>query len=310
MRVLFFFLCLALASTTSPVVAKKMYKYQDASGNWVFTDKPPDGSTAEVETEQLEVSGRPNKLTVRRRGSESEPMLYIVNEYFGPVEVEISLNNALNVESFPPLPKRFIVPGASEIRAVTLRPQKANASWRYQTQYRATLGDPNASHKPEQPYRVPFETGRSFPISQGFNGAFTHNTPGSQYAVDFAMPEGTDIYAAREGRVMEVANDFFSGGAQEQFMQKANLVRILHKDGSMAVYGHLRLESARVTPGTRVKRGQRIGKSGNTGFSTGPHLHFVVQLNQGLTMRSVPFEFAGENGQAVQPREHTQLTAY
>ena len=109
---------------------------------------------------------------------------------------------------------------------------------------------------------------------------------------------------------MDVANDFFTGGASQKFMERANLIRILHDDGSMALYGHLRLESSRVTPGTRVKRGQRIGKSGNTGFSTGPHLHFVIQLNQGLDMRSTPFEFAGKDGKPLSPQAGMLLTAY
>ena len=290
--------------------AKKLYKYQDANGNWVFTDRPPGEDVSNVETEQIEISAKPAKLSIRQRGSQSEPMLYIVNEYFGPVAVEIALSKALNVESFPPLPKRYVVHGPSEIRAVSLRPKEKGQRWGYRTEIRAMLGDPNAKHKPSQPYRVPFGIGKSFPISQGFNGSFTHNTPSSQYAVDIAMPEGTEIYAARDGKVMEVANDFFSGGAQEKYMDKSNLIRILHDDGSMAVYGHLRLESARVTPGTRVKRGQKIGVSGNTGYSTGPHLHFAVQRNAGVEMRSVPFEFAGENGTPVKPQENLVLTAY
>ena len=297
----------------SPLVnAKKLYKYQDANGNWVFTDKPPSNTEeiSNIETEQIQISSKPSKLSIRQRGSQSEPMLYIVNEYFGPVEVQISLTQALNVESFPPLPKSFVVRGPSEIRAVSLRPKSKGERWGYRTEIRAMLGDPNGKHTPSQPYRVPFETGKSFPISQGFNGSYTHNTPSSQYAVDIAMPEGTDIYAARNGRVMEVSNDFFSGGAQEKYMDKANLIRILHDDGSMAVYGHLRLESARVTPGAKVKRGQRIGISGNTGFSSGPHLHFVVQLNSGDEMRSVPFEFAGKNGELIKPQEKLILTAY
>jgi murein DD-endopeptidase MepM/ murein hydrolase activator NlpD len=240
---------------------------------------------------------------------ESEPTFFVINEYRGPVEIELKLAKSYNVASFPPLPKRFVVPAASEIRAVVLRPQK-QGSWEYQTSYRYMLGDPQAQHNPQQPYRVPFAEGLTFPVSQGFRGVYSHNTPSSEYAVDIGMPEGTDVYAARDGIVMDVSNDFFSGGAdRDKFVDRANLIRIVHEDGTMAVYGHLRLESAQVAVGARVRRGQLIGKSGNTGFSSGPHLHFVIQKNAGLKMISVPFEFAGAGNQPITPQQGMMLTA-
>lgn len=306
----FFLYLLLFGFVCAPVTAKKLYKYQDANGNWVFTDRAPDDNVDNVESQSVQINSKPKKLAIRQRGTESEPLLYIVNEYFGPVEVEITLPQATNIESFPALPKRFIVPGASEVRAVSLRPRQRGQSFAYRTEVRAMLGDPNAQHQPPSAYRIPFAIGRSFPVSQSFNGSFSHNVPSSQYAVDIAMPEGTNIYAARDGIVMDVANDFFGGGAKDKYKERSNLIRILHDDGTMAVYGHLRSESARVTPGIRVRRGQHIGISGNTGFSTGPHLHFVIQVNTGLNMRSVPFEFAGQNGTTITPQAGTILTAY
>jgi murein DD-endopeptidase MepM/ murein hydrolase activator NlpD len=65
-----------------------------------------------------------------------------------------------------------------------------------------------------------------------------------------------------------------------------------------------------VRPGQIVRRGEYIANSGNTGFTTGPHLHFAVQKNSGLTMVSVPVEFADAAGRAVAPREGEQLIAY
>ena len=59
----------------------------------------------------------------------------------------------------------------------------------------------------------------------------------------------------------------------------------------MAVYAHLALETAQVYPGLKVYAGQLIGYSGNTGFSSGPHLHFAVQLNKGMELVSIPFKF-------------------
>ncbi|MGZ8097407.1 MAG: M23 family metallopeptidase, partial [Methylosarcina sp.] len=83
---------------------------------------------------------------------------------------------------------------------------------------------------------------------------------------------------------------------------------ILHDDGSMAVYAHMELEKAQVQPGEAVAVGQLLGYSGNTGYSTGPHLHFAVQYNQGMKLISVPFTFRTPLGQAEEPTAGAWLT--
>jgi len=71
-----------------------------------------------------------------------------------------------------------------------------------------------------------------------------------------------------------------------------NFVRIMHDDGTMGVYLHLMQGSVKVREGQRVLPGSALALSGNTGNSTGPHLHFVVQRNVGLALESIPFDFA------------------
>lgn len=100
---------------------------------------------------------------------------------------------------------------------------------------------------------------------------------------------------------MEVDNDFYKGGIDETYSSKANSIRILHTDGSMAVYAHLEEDKAQVYPGLKVAAGQLIGYSGNTGFTSGPHLHFAIQINKGMTLASVPFVFLNSMGQAEEP---------
>jgi murein DD-endopeptidase MepM/ murein hydrolase activator NlpD len=70
---------------------------------------------------------------------------------------------------------------------------------------------------------------------------------------------------------------------------RANFIRLLHDDGTMSLYAHLKSDGVLVRPGQRVTAGQRIGLSGNTGFTTGPHLHFAVQVNRGMRLLSLPF---------------------
>ncbi|MDR2309074.1 MAG: M23 family metallopeptidase [Paucimonas sp.] len=147
------------------------------------------------------------------------------------------------------------------------------------------MGDPQQR---TQEYLYPFPwKGGPFRLSQGPNGRFSHFGPRSRYAMDIAMPEGTPIIAARGGMVVKVENAQVGRGNNPA----GNFVRILHPDGTMGVYLHLMRGSVVVKEGQRVVVGQSLAKSGNTGNSTGPHLHFVVQRNVGLALESIPYRF-------------------
>jgi murein DD-endopeptidase MepM/ murein hydrolase activator NlpD len=76
----------------------------------------------------------------------------------------------------------------------------------------------------------------------------------------------------------------------------------------MAVYAHLQPNSIRIRPGGRVPAGAWIANSGNTGYSSGPHLHFVVQINAGLALESLPFQFRQPGGANLIP-ENTGMVS-
>ena len=301
-------LALVLLLGARPALTRSLYKYQDASGAWVFTDRPPQNASTPVEVQQLPISELPAKVTIRNRGSTDAPALTVINDYYGPVEVEISGEGIENMEAQPPLPVRVVAPARAETPAVTLKP--TGRRWRYGYRARAVLGDSAAMHQPDQPYTPPFASGQQFPIGQAFDGAFSHQHPQSRYAVDIGLPLGTPVRAAREGVVMEFAADFLDGGLDPKYQERANAVRVLHADGTMAVYAHLQADSVRVRVGQRVERGAWLANSGNTGFSTGPHLHFVIQRNAGMELVSVPFEFAGPGGRGITPVAGMRLTAH
>lgn len=287
--------------TVTPVPAEKLYEYRDKNGVLHFSNVAPD-TEQPVKVKQVRVAGIEDRVLVTNTGTDAEPVISVLNEYGGPVEMEFVLLEGTNVLTDPPMPARRVVPPDSKTEVLHIWPASQEKFYAYQYSYRYCFGDPNAAHHPSQPYRPPFKVGNTFRISQGFNGAYSHRDVQSKYAIDIAMPVGTPICAARDGIVMDIANDFFTGGIdREDYAQRANFIRILHDDGTMALYAHLALESIRIGIGYRVSEGEVIAESGNTGFSTGPHLHFTIQKNNGMQLVSIPFEIYDETKRAVTP---------
>ncbi|MFL1418090.1 peptidoglycan DD-metalloendopeptidase family protein [Pseudomonas fildesensis] len=141
---------------------------------------------------------------------------------------------------------------------------------------------------PQQAYRYPLPwRGGPFRLTQGPSGSFSHTDAKSRYAMDIAMPEGTPIIAARSGVVVKTENSQAGRGSDAS----GNFVRVQHDDGTQGVYLHLKQGSVSVRPGQRVRVGSALALSGNTGNSSGPHLHFVVQQSTKAGLVSIPYEF-------------------
>jgi murein DD-endopeptidase MepM/ murein hydrolase activator NlpD len=108
---------------------------------------------------------------------------------------------------------------------------------------------------------------------QGYNGKYSHK---NKFALDFRLRKGKSVCAARSGKVIKMVEHNNEGGGNIKFVSKANYVVIDHGDGTYAGYWHLEQNGALVEVGDLVKVGDKIGKSGSTGFSTMAHLHFMV----------------------------------
>ncbi|MGY1458936.1 M23 family metallopeptidase [Luteimonas sp. A534] len=216
------------------------------------------------------------------------PEAWAENLLSGPIEVVLRARGPTPAAR-PALPARATVPALA--RVLVARVDRSDA----QLLLEVVPGHPGARPLDVE-YAWPLAT-RTLRIGQGWGGGVSHRDDENRHAVDFAVPEGTPVLAARDGVVMQVEARFTRGGmASPDDIDRANFIRILHGDGTMAVYAHLAPGGVQVRQGERVRRGQHIGTSGSTGYSGGPHLHFVVQANRGLRLASLPFKMFGPGG--------------
>jgi len=291
--------------------AQSLYKYRGENGEWIYSDRPPsDGSVVEVR--QLETSTAETEISVTHTFEGRTVELLAHNESYAPVELLLTFKTIRGLQyPHPDQEMRWVVPARTDLSLINLDLLEDGSTPFLEYQYQYLAGDPNARHKPNGAYRAPFAISSNYPVTQAFPQVATHTTRDSHYAVDVAMPIGTDIFAARGGVVFDVAASNFSGGLDPlKDGPSANVIRILHDDGTYAIYAHLNTNTIRVLPGDRVQRGQYIADSGNTGFSSGPHLHFAVVRNSGMQIESVPVTFLGANSDTVVPSAGMALTAY
>ena len=157
-------------------------------------------------------------------------------------------------------------------------------------------GDPSTvKHANTYQYLLPYKNRRK--LIQGNFGNFSHDHIASNHAFDFGTQIGDTLYAAREGKVVLTKEDSKKHGRTRKFINDGNYIIIQHDDGTTASYYHLNFNGAIVEKGDVVKRGQAIGISGMTGFTTIPHVHFVVHkatFENGNV--SVPIQFEGYIG--------------
>ena len=120
----------------------------------------------------------------------------------------------------------------------------------------------------ESPYILPYPVGSTYEVFQTYCGPVSHGKDG-QMAIDFLMPIGSPIVAARAGIVRRAYD------RHEDFGRRFNIIYIEHDDGTSAFYAHLQQGGAEVQVGDRVVAGQVIALSGASGTSL-EHLHFGV----------------------------------
>lgn len=276
-------LALLLCFVTVSVNAGTVYRFQDEKGRWHFTDQKP-----KRDHEQLEVVSSTKKRVAPELvwlKDNTETVLTASNPWFIPVQFEL-WSEGKRLQDW--------VVEAHGSQPVMLNKQPLT-EWLDSYEYRYRMGRPTAKGD-GTPLRPPIPAQGKFLISQAFHGHFSHKEEPNIYAVDIAMQLTDQVHAARDGIVVGVKDDYHMGGTDRFFLDKANYISVLHSDETYAVYAHILLGSALVKEGQRVKAGQALANAGTSGYSTGPHLHFVLRRNNGSKEVSEAFQFIAPSG--------------
>jgi hypothetical protein len=254
----------------------------------------------------------PFKLNFRAESGKQVVMAQ--NNGPAPILATVNLLNPQNAIVEPPSPIVMVVPPQASIPIASVHGAVAGKGYRVSTSFKYSIGDPDAVHNSAATYRLPFQDGQEIKIGQVIGGRITtHNAPDSRYAIDFSISVGTPILASRKGRIVDVDQNFTQGGNDPAL--KANHVLILHDDGTLGMYSHFSANRIDVSIGQWVEAGTLLGYSGNTGYSTGPHLHFAVLTNtrtpDGTAKYiSVPVTFVNEApNQKIQFTQDQKLVA-
>ena len=288
--------------------AGKVYRWTDRSGTVHYGDRAPDKKQQALvrDLKVIPVRAEPGAVArLRLENQQGRTLAWVDNMLDGPIEVSLEFGSGSNLIGVPALPARATVPASRSVLVSVLSAADPTRDGGSELRLLTVPGNPNARPR-DFDYRLPLRQ-RAQRIDQGYGGTFSHSDPQNLYAVDFAADIGTPVVAARDGVVMQVENDFDKAGLNlEKYGGRANFVRIVHGDGTMAIYAHLQESGVLVRPGQHVRAGQQIGLSGNTGFTTGPHLHFAVQVNRGMRLVSIPFRMSAMPGmQATRMRPST-----
>lgn len=218
-----------------------------------------------------------------------------------PITYTVSVRGRNVQTGGPTVVTRTLAPRQSE-QVMTLQRSAANDAPDYRYSFDWTVGDKDAAHDDDYLYALPYASGRSYRVLQGYGSKFSH-TGLEEFAIDLDMPVGTAVHAARAGVVARIEESHAKGCWDDGCGDYANFVVILHDDGTTGEYYHLQQDGVLVEVGDTVRQGDQIAWSGNTGHTTMPHLHFAVYraTDWGLT-QSIPVRFQSADGIISRPR--------
>jgi len=252
---------------------------------------------------------QPEKVLITYKKEGENWIFYATNTTIVPYYVKLQFKELDNLkpdkdlESYTPT-----IPGsAKNLKILTLSPIAADKSRNFNFNYIYTIGEPEKSPDLSHPYWLPYRHGKRASIAQGNLGDGTHR---GINAIDFNLKVGDTVFASRAGLVYDVKEDSDKGGNSMKFEQFGNYISVYHSDGTTAKYVHLMKNGAFPKIGDAIEAGEAIGLSGNTGYSSGPHLHFVVAHNDNFVSKTLPAKFLNYKEALFIPIEGKSYYAY
>lgn len=242
------------------------------------------------------------RIIEEKAGEEIRLIAHLQGCLDATVTVEATVTEASTVDAL-----RQTVDSAGKPRFLLLRFQRKNKqrllSYRYKVVWRP--GGRGGRHDDSQAYLLPYPPTARYRVIQGYLGRISHyDGSENEYAVDWSLPLGTPVCAARAGVVVGIRQDIASSDAAREFADGGNYLLVRHSDGTYGEYLHLQKNGVLAGLGQSVRAGERIALSGNTGRTTGPHLHFAVFRNlDGRRRQTIPVLFRTPSGITRELRE-------
>lgn len=220
--------------------------------------------------------------------NENEIHLYADNQEMFPVSAALKLE-LRGMNSSHRNGDIIVLRPNEERQLMSILKSTPGKPWGYKTAVQYAMGNVLLEkYDTNYIYELPFERGKSEIVSQGYMGKMSHQ---AEYALDFNMPEGTPVYAMRNGRVVRVIDKHDKSCTDPSCMQFNNLITVQHEDGTYADYAHLKQHSSRVQVGDIIESGAHIADSGKTGWTTGPHLHIAIFIPAFGKRKTIPTLF-------------------